>query len=226
MVIDHIGFLFFPEEQIWRVIGRSSMPLFAFAIAEGCKYTRDKAKHFLLPFLLAVICQIVYYFFDNGSLYMCILVTFSLSILTIYALQNFKTALFISDDLSDKVLSGVLFVLTVFCVYALNQVLSIDYGFWGCMTPVFASLFDFHRLPAPTFLKKADNVPVRALSMVIPLCLLPSSSGFGPIAYFALIAIPVLFLYNEKKGKLKTKYFFYLFYPLHLVLLQAIAMFL
>lgn len=226
MVVDHIGFLFFPEVLIWRAIGRVSMPLFAFAIAEGCKYTRDKRKHFLLPFLLAVICQIVYYFFDNGSLYMCILVTFSLSILTIYALQNFKTALFTESDFSDKLLSGVLFALTVFCVYALNQVLSIDYGFWGCMTPVFASLFDFHRIPAPAFLQKADNIPIRALCMAFPLCMIALFGDFGAVSYFALIAIPLLFLYNGKKGRFKTKYFFYLFYPLHLVLLQAIAMFL
>lgn len=226
MVVDHIGVLFFPREQIWRAIGRLSMPLFAFAIAEGCRYTRNKCKHLLLPFLLALVCQIVYYFFDNGSLYMCILVTFSLSIVTIYALQNFKTALFTTDDTSDKVLSGVLFALTVFCVYALNQVLTIDYGFWGCMTPVFASLCDFHGLPAPAVLKKLDNVPVRALCMAVPLCLIPAFGGFGKISYFALLAIPLLFLYNEKKGRLKTKYFFYLFYPLHLVLLEAIVLFL
>ena len=157
---------------------------------------------------------------------MCILVTFSLSIVTIYALQNFKTALLTTKDTSYKILSGILFVLTVFCVYALNQILQIDYGFWGCMTPVFASLFDFHGLPAPAILKKADNVPVRALCMAFPLCMLASLGGFGEIAYFALLAIPILFLYNEKKGRLKTKYFFYLFYPLHLVVLQAIAIFL
>ena len=78
MVIDHIGFLFFPTQELWRIIGRLSMPLFAFALAEGCRYTRNKTKHFILLFSLAVICQTVYYIFD-GSLYMNILVTFSLA---------------------------------------------------------------------------------------------------------------------------------------------------
>ena len=32
MVIDHIGMLFFPSQQIWRIIGRLAMPLFAFAV--------------------------------------------------------------------------------------------------------------------------------------------------------------------------------------------------
>lgn len=63
MLVDHIGILFYPQELIWRIIGRISMPIFAFMIAEGCRYTRNKAKHFLLPFCLGVICQIVYYFF-------------------------------------------------------------------------------------------------------------------------------------------------------------------
>ena len=62
--------------------------------------------------------------------------------------------------------------------------------------------------------------------MAFPLCMIALFGDFGAISYFALIAIPLLFLYNGKKGRFKTKYFFYLFYPLHLVLLQAIAMFL
>ncbi|MBQ8291259.1 MAG: hypothetical protein IJX88_01940 [Clostridia bacterium] len=200
MVIDHVGLLFFPDMLLFRKIGRLSMPLFAFAIAEGCKYTKNKPKHFFLLFGLAVICQTVYYFFDSGNLYMCILVTFSLSVLTIYALQAFKQSLFDKDStLSEKVLTGLLFALVVFCVYALNRLLTIDYGFWGCMTPVFASLFDFHRIPAPAFLKRLDCIPVRAACMILPLIGIALVSNFGNLPYFALCAIPVLCLYNGER---------------------------
>ena len=48
MAIDHIGYHLYPEITILRIIGRLSMPLFAFFIAEGCYYTKNKLKHFLL----------------------------------------------------------------------------------------------------------------------------------------------------------------------------------
>ena len=97
MLIDHIGMMFFPKAVIFRIIGRLAFPIFAFMIAESAKYTKNKLKHFMLMFSLALVCQVVYYLFDNGSLYMCILVTFSISTLLIYALQRFNKALFKKD---------------------------------------------------------------------------------------------------------------------------------
>ena len=225
MVIDHIGLMFFPYILEFRILGRLSMPLFAFALAEGCKYTRNKLKHFLLLFVLAVICQTVYYFFDNGNLYMCILVTFSLAVLTIYALQYCKRCLFSEGvKLWEKIFSTALFIATVGGVYALNCKFTIDYGFWGCMLPVFASLFDFHRIPAPKLLQKLDTIPYRVACM-LP-CLIGIALHYLPYTFpiYAVCALPILFMYNGQKGTLKTKYFFYLFYPLHLVVLEGVYM--
>ena len=42
MLVDHIGYIFFPEQLIWRLIGRISMPLFAYSIARGYEYSRQK----------------------------------------------------------------------------------------------------------------------------------------------------------------------------------------
>ena len=65
MFIDHFGLLYFPEVLVLRYIGRLAMPLFAFAISEGCRYTRDKRKHFLFLFAVGLACQLVYFiFFD------------------------------------------------------------------------------------------------------------------------------------------------------------------
>lgn len=222
MLVDHIGVLFFPQVLAWRIVGRLSFPLFAFALSEGCRYTRNKVKHFLLVFVLAVICQIVYYFFDNGSLYMCILVTFSLSILTIYAMQFFKKTLFDGSPLYKQILSGTLFIATVIGVYLLCKTVKIDYGFWGCMLPVFASIFDFHRIPAPKEVQKLDSLLLRVLCLGVGLGMLAISYAPITLPVYAFPAILILLLYNGKKGKVKLKYFFYLFYPLHLALLEGI----
>ena len=47
MVIDHIGAIFFPQIVWLRCVGRISFPLFAYMLAVGCKYTRNKVYHLL-----------------------------------------------------------------------------------------------------------------------------------------------------------------------------------
>lgn len=223
MVVDHVGLLFFPYNLVFRAIGRISMPLFAFAVSEGCRYTKNKIRHFALIAGLAVICQLVYYFFD-GSLYMCILVTFSFSILTIYAMQYLKKTLFTKTRAYKRVLAAAIFIGAIVFTYLFCRTFTVDYGFWGCMLPVFASLFDFRGIDAPEWIKRTDVLPVRVLCLGIGLlvyCL--QSVSFLPV-WWAMLAVPILLLYNGNKGKWKTKYFFYVFYPLHLVALEGIFM--
>ncbi len=224
MVIDHFGLIFFPEVMWYRALGRLSMPLFAFAIAEGCRYTRDKTKHFFLLFGLGVACQIVYYIFDPQNLYFGVLITFSFSILLIYALQFFKEKLFDEEcKVWEKCLCFLPFLLLLAFASLFCKRFTLDYGFYGVMMPVFASLFDFHRVPAPDRVKKLDCLPLRVLCLAIPLlllCISRTNELYGAI-WYALLSIPLLLLYNGEKGKRNMKYFFYIFYPLHLGLLEG-----
>ena len=67
MVIDHIGVILMHEDGILRILGRISMPLFAYMIAEGAKYTKNKTKYLGMIAGLAAICQLVYYFALNDT---------------------------------------------------------------------------------------------------------------------------------------------------------------
>ena len=236
MVVDHIGVLIFPNVLWLRVVGRLSFPIFAFMISEGARYTRNKFKYFISMFSLATLCQLVYYFFDGGSLYMCILVTFSLSILLIYLL-NFAKRVIGDEDKSMllKVLSVVAFFAACILVYFINTKyfvnltgITIDYGFAGIMAPVFASLFDFRGINVTDKIKRLDCIPVRVFCFAIGLLLLvyevsmSAAPGVSAVQIFSLLSLPLLLLYSEKRGRLKLKYFFYLFYPLHLVILYAV----
>ena len=203
MTIDHMGLMLFPGQPVFRILGRLALPIFAFMIAEGCKYTRNRRKYFGMVFGLGLICQTVYFFFD-GSMYLSILITFSLSILVIYGLQHFKK--------HRTVLSGLVFAGSVAAVWGLNQVLTIDYGFWGCMLPVFAAL------PHGT---KYDRNGIRTALLGVGLVLL--WMDLGGFQLYALLALPLLLAYSGKRGKWNLKYFFYIFYPAHLVILQALA---
>lgn len=204
MTIDHVGVLLLPHVIVLRILGRLALPIFAFMIAEGCRYTRNRLRYFGSVFALGVLCQIVYYLADR-SLYFSILITFSLSIATIYALQDWK------EQKTPR--SALVFFGAVAGVYALNRVFVIDYGFWGCMLPVFAAAFQ----------KTAWDRPWVNLGM-LGLGLLVLAADLGQIQYYALPALPLLACYNGRRGRWKLKYFFYLFYPLHLVLLQGIAL--
>lgn len=233
MVIDHIGLLFFPYNLFYRAIGRISMPLFSFALAEGCRYTKNKAKHFFFLFTLATAFQIVYTI-ATGDFYLNILLTFSMSVLAIYALQFFKTELFKDGRKRSRIiLSGGLFVAVIAGIYAICNVFTkmlpytVDYGFLGCMLPVFASLLDFHRIPAPEVLQKTDRLPLRVLCLGIGLLLFflftATSHPMRPILPYAFLSLLFLLLYNGEKGKRNMKYFFYIFYPSHLLLLYGLA---
>ena len=45
MTVDHIGVQFFPNIQLLRIIGRLALPIFAYMIAQGCRYTKNKARY-------------------------------------------------------------------------------------------------------------------------------------------------------------------------------------
>lgn len=202
MLIDHIGYILFPSVAILRIIGRISFPLFAFMISQGCIYTKSKFLYFIRIFLLACFCQLPY-FFIKKDLYFGVLFTFSLSIISIYSLLLFKN----SAKPVNRILSAFLFVFVITAIYVLNCFFEIDYGFWGCILPVFAACFDNQR----------DNIISFSIGLTT-LCI-----SLGGIQPFSLFALPLLFLYNGKKGNLNMKYFFYIFYPLHLLVLEIIS---
>lgn len=214
MLIDHVGVMLFPELTVLRIIGRLSFPIFAFMIAEGCRYTRNRLRYFLTIFCLAAVCQIVYYVYDR-DLYMCVLVTFALSILVICPLQNFKCA----ETGLKKCLWAFVTAAAVAGVWLLNRSVTIDYGFWGCMLPVFASAFQGRGKAAESAL---DRKVVHVLTMGAGLLLLAADSG--GIQAYSLLALPLLMAYSGQVGKWKMKYFFYVFYPAHLAALQAVAL--
>ncbi len=221
MLLDHAGYMLLPNIAFLRIIGRLAFPIFAYMIAEGCRFTKNKLKYFLTVFILGALCQIVYFIYD-GELYFSILITFSLSILLIYSMQFAKEKLFDKNcPCLVKILSILLFAFTIFAVYFLNQIFEIDYGFWGSIAPLGASLFAKPRNVNSTVWQKIDNKFTSLILFSIFLLILANVIKANQI--YSLFAIPLLALYSGKRGKANLKYFFYIFYPLHLVLLQAIS---
>lgn len=201
MTVDHIGMLLLPRLMILRIIGRIAMPLYAYMIAEGCRYTHDWRRYFLRLAGLALVCQMAYYFADH-SLYQCILVTFSMSVVCIRAI----------DIAQRKGSPGWLLAAAAALLGAgaacevLPRWISgfgVDYGFFGVFLPVILYYFG-----------KKGIVPGMLL-----LCL-----SIGGAQWWALAAAPLMLLYNGRRGSRSLGWVFYLYYPLHLAVLYGIAL--
>ncbi len=219
MTLDHIGVILFPKIFVFRILGRLAFPIFAFFIAEGCRYTKNRMRYLATLAGMAAVFQIVYYVVTK-SLYMSIFVTFSLSVSLIYLLDEWKKSLLNEQTKTwQRLLLAGAFLLALVATYLLNYFFLIDYGFWGCATPLFASLFH----GTGEKLAFLDRLPCRLLAMALPLLGLAFFNPTLSVQWCGLFALPLLLLYSGKRGRYKMKYFFYIFYPAHLVLLYAIS---
>ena len=222
MLIDHLGAIIFPEVLFLRIIGRLAYPIFAFALSEGCFHTRSRLKHFLLIFIMAILIQVVYVLaMKDYSL--SIFLVFSISIILIYLydyIQKTTSDILESEENSPKrYLLWILLIFIFLVIIAATIIFDIttpylkaSYGFQGVLIPVIVYI---------TMKLTNRSLPVSLLVMGIAL----SASALMRMEYlnfFGLIAVLLLFLYNGERGKYNLKYFFYIFYPVHLAIIYLI----
>ncbi len=228
MLIDHVGaYLVSPARFpllyiILRIIGRIAFPIFAFCIAQGCRYTRNRGKRFLLVFGLGVICELAFWLY-SGQLEGNILLTFSCSILVIYAVQAVKMAMVRRDKLLWVIACASLCASVAFSRYIVG-VIPLDYGFYGILLPAFAVLPDYKEGEAPTFFRYLDHHWVRLLLFGVGLFLHWWQRGMSDTQAYAFLALMPLALYNGKPGRRGWKYGFYVFYPAHLLLIFLVGL--
>lgn len=206
MTADHVGIVLFPQHIIFRQIGRLAFPIFAYMIGEGCQHTRSMPRYWGLVTVVAAICQVAYYF-AMQSLYQCVLVTFSLSIGMIALLQFAEHGRRWRWSLPVLGLAAVLFITELLPSVLSGTDYGVDYGFWGVL------------LPVAVYMGKTKWEKLLLATIVLLLLALAT----GPIQYYALISVVLLAFYNGRRGKGLGKYFFYIYYPLHLVAIQAIS---
>ena len=207
MLIDHIGVAFFPQIKILRYIGRLAFPIYAYMIAEGCRYTKNRKKYLGMIAAMAIVFQIVYFVFMK-SIYQGILVNFCLSIATIFAIESFIKNKKVSNRiLMTLIIVAVLILHFVFPVVFKNYGFYIDYNVWGLLLPILVYF--------------APNKKWRVAFTAILLVIMTLVSG-KDMQWWSLMTIPLFVLYNETRGSKKMKYVFYIFYPLHLVLIYGV----
>lgn len=208
MLVDHVGVAFFPGVAWLRIVGRLAFPIFAYMIAEGCRYTKNRRDYLLKIAVLAFGCQAVYAV-AMGDFYQGVLVTFSFSVAIVFALDHFlqkKTVPAFAAVIS--VVAGVLFAVLTLPRLLTPLGYGVDYGIWGVALPVAVYY-------APGKWRK-----LAAAGSVLTLLALT----LGVVQWFGLLALPLLALYNGQRGKQQMKYAFYIFYPAHLALIYLIGL--
>ncbi|MBU2579680.1 conjugal transfer protein TraX [Patescibacteria group bacterium] len=199
MVADHVGFLFFPHILWLRIIGRISLPIFAFLIGEGYEKTSNVKKYFFRLAIFALISFVPHYFlFKVGSAPYSggfnIFFTLTAGLLGLIALNRYST------------FTGITALIGIATV---AELLRFDYGAYGVLLICALRGFRRHKIRDIAFVVILIAISV---SFKIP-------PGTNSLQYFSLFALLPIFFYNGAHGMRFPRMWFYWFYPAHILIL-------
>ncbi|MGN0332661.1 MAG: TraX family protein [Lachnospiraceae bacterium] len=193
MLIDHVGAIFFPEYLIFRYIGRIAFPIFCFLLVEGFFHTRDIRKYMFRLGTFALISEIPYDLAFRG-------------VALEFEKQNVFFTLFIGVALMyalEQCPEWPVKIVEVLLAMWFAVLLCTDYSFKGILL---ISIYYFFRK------YKWLKLGLGAVWSLL----------WGEIQRYSILASFLLAAYNGEKGY-SFKYFFYVFYPLHLFVLFVIS---
>ena len=211
MLLDHIAAFLLPSESIltfiFRTAGRLTAPIMCYFLAEGFRHTSSKKKYGIRLFIFAVISQIPYTFANGLPTFyekFNVILTLFISFLILMAYENIQ---------NNGAKAAAIFLLITVSAFA-------D---WGIIAPLWT--LAFHILHND---KKRKTTAYAVVSFMHIIMCASSVIATGSLWYSQLwqfgvfLFIPVFLLYNEKSGNKNvfSKWFFYIFYPLHLCILS------
>lgn len=197
MTIDHANYMFYDHTTWLNCIGRLALPIFAWQIAVGFEKTRDIKLYVFRLFVVAMVSQPIFMLYFGDLLNHYTFNTIFTLLLGLLCLCAIKK--------SEKL--GVLFTIGA-CIIA--QYLHFDYGGFGIIMIVLFYLF-------------RDNKPLMLVTQLVNLGsykILHTNS----MEMYSIVAFLLILLYNGKRGY-NLKYLFYVFYPLHLLSLYILKLY-
>lgn len=194
MVIDHVGYIFFPEDMVFRAIGRIAFPIFCFLIVEGFHYTRSHTNYLIRLCVFAILSEVPFDLAFFGTVmdwcHQNVFLTLAFGLATIFCLEEMNT----------KKIFAIPFVL----LFAASYFVHCDYGIGGVLL---ICMFYLTR----------ETPWMRLILTALILYVF-----FGAFELYGLIAMVFIAFYNGRRGP-QVKMLFYWFYPVHLFILYAIA---
>lgn len=224
MLIDHIAWCFVGKYsvlgQVMHIIGRLTAPIMCFFIAEGFYYTKNIKKYLVRLGIFAVISWFPYVFLEKSTFpvyfyggqifiipYQSVIYTLFLGLLTLVIIH--------SEKLKKPLKIPLLAIVT-----ALSFL-----GDWPVFAIVWIVIFDAFRgnfkMQAVFFSASSVIMLILFYGIVQQASLMEYFFQFG-----VLLAVIPLHFYNGKRGKGGfSKWFFYVFYPLHMLILGIMKIF-
>lgn len=224
MLLNHISTIFMESgsflSEFFLDIGYFTAITMCFFLVEGYQYTHSKKAYAMRLFLFALISELPYCLaftqdgiieFEGLNMMFTLLICFGI--------------LVVFERTSDK---GLRFTYVLFSI-----ILSL-FCSWAILAPIFTLLFIW---------SKGSDKKIK-LSFIIAVLLFAAFNLAGGIGRFSvttnilyalgsmvgigLSGIVIVYLYNGKrmeKGRVFSKWFFYWFYPVHLLILGLIRIF-
>lgn len=224
MLIDHIGYLmgrdylFYNQsyEAAWRMVyiflrgvGRIAFPIFCYMLVQGFVHTSNRRRYLYRMAAFAIISELPYNWMVSGSWWepqhQNVFFTLFLGLVMLQLIETIK----------ERIISktGVLLQMAVICVISgLAWVIRSDYDYWGIMLIAILYLFRNNRI---------YQCGLGFLWQMWCEALLIWKAGLF-CSFFLLL------LYDGTRGRKSNskwqQYFFYWFYPAHMLVLTAISL--
>lgn len=226
MTIDHISWLLFPGYSkellpiIFHILGRISCPIMCYFIAEGFYHTKNINKYTGRLFLFALISHIPYMLMFNeyvnwksllpfyrGNLLNQTSVMWSLS----WGLVMLRIANSTKINNTFKIL---LVVLICFITFPSD---------WSCIASLWILAFGTNKGK----FKVQMSWMIFYVTIYAIVYFFAIDKVYGLIQMAVVLVIPILLMYNGKRGSNPhigkiLKWFYYIYYPLHLLILDLI----
>ena len=207
MLLDHIKYAIpITDNFVTQYLGRIAFPLFAFLISEGYKHTKDLEKYYKRLIMFGLISQIPFMLFRT--------------LVGEWELLNIMFALVLGllcIDIFEKEKRKWISIPSVLVIVVLSEILKMDYGWFGVLTVFIIHVLKNKKImlvltyPIVTFLYYYSLIGNYIFSWEMMLYVI------GTISSMIFIL-----MYNGKEGK-KTKYFFYWFYPVHVLIIYLLS---
>ena len=228
MTIDHIAWTIFPGSPhrwtpvLMHVIGRITMPTMCFFIAEGFFHTRNVNKYMFRMFLFALISHFAYRFewygLSDWHAYIPFYNGFHSQTSVIWTLAWGLVMLRV--EYSERIRSTWLKTLLICLICVVSFC-----GDWSCTVSVLVLSFGTNR----------GHLLKQALWLVLYVAIfaytfMPDDMLYATMQLSVVLSIPILALYNGRRGpnphiNAFMKWFFYVYYPLHLFILGLLDWF-
>lgn len=202
MLLDHIGAFLWPSTEL-RIIGRMAFPIYCFLLVEGAYRTRDEKKYALRLFVGALLAELPFDLMFRGG--------------PTWAYQNVMVTLLLGFCMVETMKRATggwkAAVVLPFCILA--ELLRADYGGSGILM---IAIFALSR-----------NAPYGKLLQFLGLALV-NWSGYRicglPVQFFAVAGLIPIWLYSGRKLSRSrgAQWAFYLFYPVHMLVIWFVRL--